>query len=134
MARWKASPAPWAATARCTRSGAQTASCSSRCRAMAAGRSLPRAISCRPGPRCFNYRPFRAPTGFRRLRWTGAPASPGLLSQVAVDEDGRTYAGMGVDFDDFNNDGLPDLVVDNLADQMYAVYRSEEEHTSELQS
>ena len=48
----------------------------------------------------------------------------GLLSQVAVDEDGRTYAGMGVDFDDFNNDGLPDLVVDDLADQMYAVYQN----------
>jgi enediyne biosynthesis protein E4 len=29
-----------------------------------------------------------------------------------------------VDFDDFNNDGLPDLVVDNLANQMYAVYQN----------
>jgi len=48
----------------------------------------------------------------------------GLLSQVAVDEDGRTFAGMGVDFDDFNNDGRPDLVVDNLANQMYAVYEN----------
>jgi len=48
----------------------------------------------------------------------------GLLSQVAVDEDGRTYAGMGVDFEDFNNDGLPDLVVDNLANQMYAIYQN----------
>jgi hypothetical protein len=48
----------------------------------------------------------------------------GLVSQVAVDEDGRTYAGMGVDFDDFNNDGLPDLVVDNLANQMYAIYQN----------
>ena len=48
----------------------------------------------------------------------------GLLSQVAVDEDGRTYAGMGVDFEDFNNDGRPDLVVDNLANQMYAVYEN----------
>ena len=48
----------------------------------------------------------------------------GLLAQVAVDEDGRTYAGMGVDFEDFNNDGLPDLVVDNLANQMYAVYQN----------
>src|SRR5215472_14394209 len=44
----------------------------------------------------------------------------GLISQVAVDEDGRTYAGMGVDFDDFTNDGRPDLVVDNLANQTYA--------------
>jgi enediyne biosynthesis protein E4 len=48
----------------------------------------------------------------------------GLASQVAVDEDGRTYAGMGVDFDDFTNDGLPDLVVDNLANQMYAIYQN----------
>jgi hypothetical protein len=48
----------------------------------------------------------------------------GLAAQVAVDEDGRTYAGMGVDFADFNNDGLPDLVVDNLANQMYAVYQN----------
>src|SRR6266849_2908634 len=48
----------------------------------------------------------------------------GLLAQVAVDEDGRTYAGMGVDFADFNNDGLPDLVVDNLANQIYAVYQN----------
>jgi enediyne biosynthesis protein E4 len=48
----------------------------------------------------------------------------GLLAQVAVDEDGRTYAGMGVDFADFNNDGLPDLVVDDLANQMYAVYQN----------
>ena len=48
----------------------------------------------------------------------------GLLSQVAVDEDGRTFAGMGVDFEDFTNDGRPDLVVDNLANQMYAVYEN----------
>jgi len=48
----------------------------------------------------------------------------GLMSQVAVDEDGRTYAGMGVDFADFNNDGLPDLIVDNLANQMYALYQN----------
>lgn len=48
----------------------------------------------------------------------------GLMSQVAVDEDGRTYAGMGVEFQDFNNDGLPDIFVDNLANQMYAVYQN----------
>jgi hypothetical protein len=48
----------------------------------------------------------------------------GLMAQVGVDEDGNTYAGMGVDFEDFDNDGMPDLVVDNLANQMYAVYRN----------
>lgn len=48
----------------------------------------------------------------------------GLSSQVAVDEDGQTYAGMGTDFADYNNDGYPDLAVDNLANQKYALYRN----------
>ncbi|HLK19557.1 MAG TPA: CRTAC1 family protein [Bryobacteraceae bacterium] len=48
----------------------------------------------------------------------------GLAAQVAVDEDGRTYAGMGVDFADFNNDGLPDLIIDDLSNQLYAVYQN----------
>lgn len=46
----------------------------------------------------------------------------GLVSEVAVDIDGRTYAGMGVDFADYNNDGWPDLVVTDLANQRYALY------------
>jgi enediyne biosynthesis protein E4 len=49
----------------------------------------------------------------------------GLLSQVAVDGDGRSYAGMGVDFADYNNDGLPDLVVTSLANQRYALYKND---------
>ena len=48
----------------------------------------------------------------------------GLISGVAVDADGRTYAGMGVDFADYNNDGLPDLAVDDLANQIYALYQN----------
>jgi hypothetical protein len=48
----------------------------------------------------------------------------GLTAEVAVDGDGRTYAGMGVDFEDYNNDGLPDLVITNLANQKYALYRN----------
>src|SRR5207253_4940147 len=47
-----------------------------------------------------------------------------LMSGVALDGEGRTYAGMGVDFADYNNDGLPDLVVDDLANQMYALYQN----------
>jgi hypothetical protein len=46
----------------------------------------------------------------------------GLAAEVALDGDGRTFAGMGVDFADYNNDGFPDLVVDDLANQMYALY------------
>ncbi|WP_263382899.1 CRTAC1 family protein [Granulicella arctica] len=48
----------------------------------------------------------------------------GLTAEMAVDGDGRTYAGMGIDFQDYNNDGLPDLVITNLANQKYALYRN----------
>ena len=47
-----------------------------------------------------------------------------LASEVAVDGDGRTYAGMGVDFADYNNDSYPDLVVTDLANQKYALYKN----------
>lgn len=48
----------------------------------------------------------------------------GLMAQVAVDENGQTYAGMGTDFADYDNDGYSDLVVDDLANQKYALYRN----------
>jgi len=48
----------------------------------------------------------------------------GLLAGVGVDADGHVYAGMGVDFSDYDNDGLPDLVISNLAYQKYALYRN----------
>ena len=48
----------------------------------------------------------------------------GLTSEMAVDGDGRTFAGMGIDFADYNNDGLPDLVITDLANQKYAIYRN----------
>jgi len=53
----------------------------------------------------------------------------GLQSQVAVDGDGRTYAGMGVDFADYNNDGWPDLVITDLANQRYALYQNNGDST-----
>ena len=45
-----------------------------------------------------------------------------LESEIAVDGDGGTYSGMGVDFSDFNNDGWPDAVIGTLANQKYALY------------
>jgi hypothetical protein len=48
----------------------------------------------------------------------------GLESEIAVNEEGKTYAGMGVDFADYNNDGWPDLVITDLANQRYALYRN----------
>ena len=48
----------------------------------------------------------------------------GLAAGVAVDGDGRTFAGMGVDFSDFNNDGWPDVIITDLAKQRYALYQN----------
>jgi enediyne biosynthesis protein E4 len=48
----------------------------------------------------------------------------GLTAEMAVDGDGRTYAGMGIAFQDFDNDGWPDLAITNLANQKYALYRN----------
>ena len=48
----------------------------------------------------------------------------GLLAEVAVDGMGNTYAGMGTDFQDYDNDGRPDLIVTNLANQKYALYQN----------
>jgi hypothetical protein len=45
-----------------------------------------------------------------------------LPSGVALDGNGATFAGMGVDFEDYNNDGWPDVVVTDLANQKYALY------------
>ena len=44
---------------------------------------------------------------------------------VALNDDGSPYAGMGVDFRDYDNDGKPDLVVTNLAKQVYALYHND---------
>ncbi|PYU42149.1 MAG: RNA-binding protein [Acidobacteria bacterium] len=52
-----------------------------------------------------------------------------LVSGVAVDGEGHTFAGMGVDFADYNNDGFPDLVITDLATQMYALYRNNADGT-----
>lgn len=48
-----------------------------------------------------------------------------LLAGVAVDGNGRTFAGMGVDFSDYDNDGRPDLVVTDLGNQTYALYHND---------
>lgn len=59
-----------------------------------------------------------------RNKGDGTFEEVGLMAEMAVDGDGRTYAGMGVAFSDFNNDGLPDLFITNLANQKYALYQN----------
>jgi hypothetical protein len=53
----------------------------------------------------------------------------GLESEVGVDGDGRTYAGMGVDFADYNNDGWPDLLITDLGNEKYASYTNSHDGT-----
>jgi len=53
----------------------------------------------------------------------------GLEAGVAANDNGQTYAGMGVDFADYNNDGWPDLVITDLANQRYALYENARDGT-----
>lgn len=43
---------------------------------------------------------------------------------LAFDEDGKTFAGMGIDFADYGNDGWPDVFVNALATQRYALFQN----------
>jgi len=53
----------------------------------------------------------------------------GLESEVAVNSAGQTFAGMGVDFADYENDGWPDIVVTDLANQRYPLYHNHRDGT-----
>ena len=48
-----------------------------------------------------------------------------LEAGVAFSDDGKPFAGMGVAFADYDNDGRPDIAVTNLALEKYALYRNE---------
>jgi enediyne biosynthesis protein E4 len=49
----------------------------------------------------------------------------GLLAGVALSGEGRELGSMGVDFGDFDHDGLLDITVTNFADQENDLYRNE---------
>jgi hypothetical protein len=48
----------------------------------------------------------------------------GLLAGVGYNEDGKAFAGMGADFTDFDNDGKPDVVVTDLSNERYMLFRN----------
>ena len=62
-----------------------------------------------------------------RNKGNGTFEERALDAGVALSEDGRTYAGMGVAFADYDNDGRPDILVTNLALEKYALYRNDGE-------
>jgi hypothetical protein len=47
-----------------------------------------------------------------------------VMSGAAYDEDGKTFAGMGVDCGDYDNDGYMDVFVTTLSNEKYALYRN----------
>jgi enediyne biosynthesis protein E4 len=55
----------------------------------------------------------------------GTFTNKALEAGTALSGDGMHYAGMGVVFQDYDNDGRPDIVVTNLAKQTYALYHNE---------
>ena len=57
-----------------------------------------------------------------------------LLAGTAYDEHGNEFAGMGIDFGDLDNDGLPDLVVTTLSQEKYAVFYNAGDETFEYRS
>ncbi len=65
-----------------------------------------------------------APQQLFRNRHDGTFEEVGLARGVAFDEDGRVFAGMGIDFADFDGDGWPDLFLNALSDQKYWLFHN----------
>jgi enediyne biosynthesis protein E4 len=53
----------------------------------------------------------------------GTFAEVGLLAGVGFNESGKAFAGMGVDFSDYDNDGRPDVFVTDLSNERYMLFR-----------
>jgi hypothetical protein len=54
----------------------------------------------------------------------GSFAEVALSAGVAFDDNGRSFAGMGTDVEDYDNDGWPDVFVTALSLERYALYHA----------
>jgi len=54
----------------------------------------------------------------------GTFSEVGLLTGVGYNEDGKTFAGMCVDFGDYDNDGRPDIFVTDLSNERYKLFHN----------
>jgi hypothetical protein len=59
-----------------------------------------------------------------RNRGDGTFSELGLEAGVALREDGAAIASMGADFRDFDNDGLPDIVVAGMINDTFLLFRN----------
>jgi hypothetical protein len=65
------------------------------------------------------------PNKLYRNNGNGTFTEVGVAAGVAFSEDGVARSGMGTDAADFDNSGLPSIVVTNFSDQMVGLYRNE---------
>ncbi|MGA2578207.1 MAG: CRTAC1 family protein [Bryobacteraceae bacterium] len=54
----------------------------------------------------------------------GTFSEVGMTAGLAYDEDGHAFSGMGVAFEDYDNDGWPDVFIGDLANQKYALFHN----------
>lgn len=59
----------------------------------------------------------------------GAFTEMGSISGVGYTEDGQTFAGMGTDFTDLDDDNFPDIITTALPYQYYAFFRNNGDNT-----
>jgi enediyne biosynthesis protein E4 len=52
-----------------------------------------------------------------------------LAAGAGFNEDGKTFAGMGTDFSDYDNDGWPDIVVTDLSGERYVLFHNNRDGT-----
>jgi enediyne biosynthesis protein E4 len=64
------------------------------------------------------------PQSLFRNRGDGTFEDVALVAGVGYSEDGRTFAGMGADFADLDDDGWPDVVATALPYEYYAFFRN----------
>jgi hypothetical protein len=69
-----------------------------------------------------------------RNKGNGTFEETGLTANAATDDNGRNFAGMGVVFQDLNNDGFADIAVGDLALQTYALYVNRRDGTFDYAS
>jgi hypothetical protein len=50
-----------------------------------------------------------------------------ISSGAGYDENGKTYAGMGIDAGDYDNDGYMDIFITTLSNEMYPLYHNDRE-------
>jgi enediyne biosynthesis protein E4 len=65
-----------------------------------------------------------SPQQFFRNNQDGTFSESAKMQGLAFDEDGHVYAGMGIDLQDYDNDGWPDVFINALSNQKYALYRN----------